>query len=124
MRFVQRLDDADGDVDDRGGFQRPAANSRRKRLTFHILHCNETDAFGLANLVDVRNVSMQRRCGLCFTHKPHHALLIGRDFRRQHLQRHRSSFVSVARYTSPIPPAPIFLRIRKCEKVLPITLPA
>jgi len=42
---------------------------------------------------------------------------------RKHLHCHvagRPNCVSSARYTSPIPPDPSFLRMRKCASVLPI----
>jgi hypothetical protein len=55
---------------------------------------------------------VETRCGFGLLHKAAHALLIGCDGGRKNSKRYvASSSVSRARYTSPIPPAPMCERI-------------
>ncbi len=87
----------------RAGVELPA-----QRLAFQKLHDGVGDAVLVAEVVDREDVRMrERRDRLRLSLEPRERLGIRRDARGSTLiATSRSSFVSRARYTSPIPPAP------------------
>ena len=80
-----------------------------ERLSFDELHGQEVDAVGLLHQEhadDAGVVERRERTGLAL--EAFEPLGIRGHFRRQDLERHVApSFVSVARKTSPMPPAPM-----------------
>ena len=81
----------------------------RERWSFNEFHHKRAHAVGVCKTMDVRDVRMvERRKQLCFATKAREAIGIVGEGRKQTLiATSRCSVVSRARYTSPIPPAPM-----------------
>ena len=118
MRVIQRIGELDRVAQNVGGGSGLAADALGQRLPFEIFHDQEPDrlgprsstrARGLADVVqvaDVRMIERGDRAGFAFEARP--AIGIAdKLFRRTLMATVRSSRVSRALYTSPMPPAPI-----------------
>jgi hypothetical protein len=88
--------------------QRLARQTVGQRLALEILHDEKANAFGIPNVVqraDVRMIERRDAFGLALEALARIGVL--GDLRRENLiATVRSSRVSRARYTSPMPPAP------------------
>jgi hypothetical protein len=87
-------------------------NLLAQRNAVDELHGDEIHAIAFTNFIDMSDVRMiQSRRGFRLLGKAPHPILIAGEFGGKNNATLRSSFVSCARYTSPIPPSPIFARI-------------
>jgi hypothetical protein len=86
--FVQRVGDLRGYVERRRRFERSFGEPRGQELAADVLHDDEGGAFVLADVVGHRDAGRaQRRGGARFVEEPAPALGIGRERRRQELER-------------------------------------
>ena len=89
--FLERVEELKRDVDHIAGTERSVRDTVAERLAFHVLHGDEADLAGVANLEDLRDVGMrQRRCEPRFAQKALAAFLVHRRRARsrQQLERH------------------------------------
>ena len=108
VRSVERAGDIDGVVQRLCERERPAFDTRSKRLPFEILEYQVTDALVMADIVNREDVRMVQ-CGNGSPSRSNRALNAASDAisgGRTLTATVRSRRVSRALYTSPIPPPP------------------
>ena len=110
VRGLERLGDLLRDRQRLVDRNRALCNSVGERRPLDQLHHERTDAVGLLQAVDLRDVRMiQRRQRLGFALEARQPLgICAKASGRTLIATWRPRFVSVARYTSPMPPTPIW----------------
>ena len=109
MGGIQCVRGLEAYINNVGGGESVTFRSRGKVGAIHVLHGDEMDAVRLTNLVDVSDVRVvDGGCRFRLTEETRPALLALRKLWGKDLEGHRPvELVSRARYTSPIPPAPM-----------------
>ena len=85
MGFVERFGDGGADVEDLGRVERLAPDLLFQRLPLDILHRDEVQTRGIADLVDVGDVGLKLRGRLRFPFEAPQASRIGSEIRRKNL---------------------------------------
>ena len=100
--------------DDLGDWQGTVGEASSERFSLVVRHCDERLAGVVADLVNRGDVRVIERAGsACLPQQAGRGFRTGGRVGRQELSAtRRLRFVSSARYTVPIPPAPMWLMIR------------